>query len=270
MSMSKVVAVFDSGVGGISVLREIAHLMPHLQLLYIADSRYMPYGDKSAAFIQERCAKLATFAIENKASAIVIACNTATACAASYLRQIYPQLPILGVEPALKPAAFATKSGVIGVLATLRTLQSARFKELTKLYAQNVKVITCACYGLAEQIEKGELKSTKTYAMLKQYVEPLLAQNADVLVLGCTHYPFLKPILAQLVPANVQIIDTGAACAKYLQQVLSDVNSMQKHPNNLEFTQFFSSLDASKLAQTLRHLWRFSVKNCTNLPVRLC
>jgi len=269
--MSKVVAVLDSGVGGISVLHEIANVLSNYKLIYIADSRYMPYGDKSSTFIKERCVKLVSFALKNKAEAIVIACNTATACALSYLRDLYPQIPIVGVEPALKPAVCASKKGIIGVLATERTLQSSRFIGLVKRYAQNTKVLTCACYGLAEQIENGELYNSKTYNLLSNYVNPLLNEGCDVLVLGCTHYPFLKPLLSELIPPNIKIIDTGKACAKHLIAVLNNnLNKSSQNNNNLLFTEFFTSLDAIKLEQILPNLWNLPFNSCSKLPTDLC
>lgn len=215
------IGVFDSGVGGLSVLREIRALLPHESLLYVADSGHVPYGEKSPEFIRERCRVLAEFLLAQGAKALVLACNTATAAAVADLRERYPALPIVGMEPAVKPAAAATRSGVVGVLATTGTLKSAKFAALLDRFANDVRVITQPCPGLVECIEAGELQAPATRELLQGYVTPLLAEGCDTLILGCTHYPFLRPLLSELVPASVTLIDTGAAVARQLQRLLS-------------------------------------------------
>ena len=209
------IAVFDSGVGGISVLKHIHHLLPNEHLLYVADSFHAPYGNKSAAEIQARCFAIAEFLIAKDAKALVVACNTATAAAIDQMRAKY-RLPIIGMEPAVKPAAAASRSGIIGVLATTGTLQSAQFAALLESYGRNVEVVTQACVGLVECVERGELSHDSTRAMVKQYCQPLLDEGADSIVLGCTHYPFLKPLIQEVVGEDVVLIDTGAAVANQL------------------------------------------------------
>lgn len=215
------IGVFDSGVGGISVLKHIHTLLPNEDLIYVADSKFAPYGNKTPEFILERALWIADFLIAKGAKSLVVACNTATAAAVDLLRQTY-HLPIIGMEPAVKPAAAASKTGVIGVLATSGTLKSAQFAALLEHYGQQVEVVTQACHGLVECVERGELDSTATQDLLASYVQPLIAAGADTIVLGCTHYPFVRPLIENLVGDDVVLIDTGAAVAKELKRRLED------------------------------------------------
>ena len=215
------IGVFDSGVGGISVLKHIHTLLPNEDLIYVADSKFAPYGNKTPEFILERALWIADFLIAKGAKSLVVACNTATAAAVDLLRQKY-HLPIIGMEPAVKPAAAASKTGVIGVLATSGTLKSAQFAALLDHYGQQVEVVTQACHGLVECVERGELDSTATQDLLASYVQPLIAGGADTIVLGCTHYPFVRPLIENLVGDDVVLIDTGAAVAKELKRRLED------------------------------------------------
>lgn len=215
------IGVFDSGVGGISVLKHIHTLLPNEDLMYVADSKFAPYGNKTPEFIQERALWITDFLIDKGAKALVVACNTATAAAVDLLRQKY-HLPIIGMEPAVKPAAAASKTGVIGVLATSGTLKSAQFAALLDHYGQQVEVVTQACHGLVECVERGELDSTATQDLLASYVQPLIAAGADTIVLGCTHYPFVRTLIENLVGNDVVLIDTGAAVAKELKRRLED------------------------------------------------
>ncbi|MDI1310029.1 MAG: glutamate racemase [Methylotenera sp.] len=249
----KPIAVFDSGVGGISVLKHIHTLLPNEQLLYVADSKYAPYGNKTAAEIQARCFEIAEFLIAKNAKALVVACNTATAAAIDAMRARY-SLPIIGMEPAVKPAAAATKNGIIGVLATTGTLKSAQFAALLESYGRNVKVVTQACVGLVECVERGELDTDNTNALVQQYCAPLLAEGADTIVLGCTHYPFIKPLIEQAVGNNVAIVDTGAAVAKYLQKKLAaqDLLTTVEAEANVAF---WTNSQADNSAQVIEALW---------------
>ena len=172
------IGVFDSGVGGLSVLAEIQRLLPNESLLYVADCGNVPYGEKTPEFIQQRCSVMADFFRQQGAKALVLACNTATVAGVADLRRDYPEWPIVGMEPAVKPAAAATRSGVVGVLATTGTLQSAKFAALLDRFATDVKVITQPCPGLVELIENGDLRSPELRQLLAGYVEPLLAAGA--------------------------------------------------------------------------------------------
>jgi glutamate racemase len=215
------IGVFDSGVGGLSVLRDIRAALPHEDLLYIADSGNVPYGSKTPGFIQARSLSMTRFLIEQGAKAIVIACNTATAAAASVLRERFT-LPIVAMEPAVKPAAAATRSGVVGVLATVGMLKSAQFAALLARFGQDIEVVMQPCPGLVEQIEAGDLDSPATRALVEGFTRPLLARGADTIVLGCTHYPFVRPLIADVAGPDVALIDTGAAVARQLRRVLAE------------------------------------------------
>lgn len=243
------IGVFDSGVGGLSVLREIRQLLPNETLLYVADSGHVPYGEKSPEYIRERCVLITEHLLAQGAKALVLACNTATAAAAAELRERYPHLPIVGMEPAVKPAAAATRSGVVGVLATTGTLKSAKFAALLDRFANDVRVITQPCPGLVERIEAGELQAAATRELLQGYVTPLLAEGCDTLILGCTHYPFLRPLLGELVPPSVTLIDTGAAVARQLQRLLAQHDLLATEP--AQPTRYWSSGETSQLYRVL-------------------
>lgn len=217
MSAPITIGVFDSGIGGLSVLQHIRHTLPHEKLLYVADSAHVPYGDKSPDYITQRSRTLTRFLMAQGADAIVIACNTATAAAAATLRSQF-DLPIVGMEPAVKPAVAATQSGVVGVLATVGTLESARFAALLEKYAGQVKILTQGCLGLVELVERGDLHSIEARSLIERYTAPLLERGADTLILGCTHYPFLAPLIREVVGTEITLVDTGAAVARHLQQ----------------------------------------------------
>jgi glutamate racemase len=220
------IGVFDSGVGGLSVLRHIRALLPQEHLIYFADTAFAPYGDKPEAIVAERALALAQFLVGRGVKALVVACNTATIAAIKLLRAHYPHLPIVGVEPGLKPAAALTKSGKVGVLATGGTLAGEKFLLLRQQIGQasNTEFLLQGCAGLADQIELGELDSPATIALLQRYVQPLLDQGADTLVLGCTHYPFVQQAIEDIASRagkTVALIDTGAAVARQLARLLA-------------------------------------------------
>lgn len=246
------VGVFDSGVGGLSVLREIRHLLPAESLLYVADSGFVPYGEKPPELIIERSCWIADFLLSRGAKALVLACNTATAAAVGELRARYG-VPIVGMEPAVKPATLATQTGVVGVLATTGTLRSARFAALLDRFAGSVKVVTQPCPGLVECIERGELDSDYLTQLLLGYTQPLLEAGCDTLILGCTHYPFLKPVLQRLLPGHIRLIDTGAAVARQLRNQLQRFDLLAQGPARPE--QFWSNGDIQQLQQVLPILW---------------
>jgi glutamate racemase len=220
------VGIFDSGVGGLSILRHIRAQLPHEHLIYVADSGFAPYGDKPEPVITERCFAIADFLVARGAKALVVACNTATVSAVRLMRTRYPGVPIVGVEPGLKPAAAATRNGKVGVLATERTLAGAKFLKLRDEIAEatGAQFLLQPCQGLADQIEFGELDSEETSAMLKRYIAPLLAQGADTLVLGCTHYPLVQASIEQVIAScgarDIALIDTGDAVARQLGRLL--------------------------------------------------
>ncbi len=247
------IGVFDSGVGGISVLQHIHQLLPHEHLLYFADSKHAPYGNKTPQQIQSRCFEITDFLIAKGAKAIVVACNTATAAAIDAMRAKYT-LPIFGMEPAVKPAAEASKNGIIGVLATVGTLKSAQFAGLLESYGRNVEVVTQGCVGLVECIERGELNAEHTLNLLQQYCQPLLDEGADTVVLGCTHYPFVKAHIQRIVGNEVTLIDTGAAVAKHLQNRLGAMDMLAGNTQDGEI-RFWTNSPAPEAKTVIEMLW---------------
>ena len=239
---SSPIGVFDSGIGGLSVLRHLRQLLPNESFIYFADSGYAPYGDKTEDEIQERSLKIAQFLVSKNIKALVVACNTATAAAIKMLRQQFPALIIIGIEPGLKPAALQSKTKKIGVLATRSTIQSQKFNQLRDQLEQEMQVqfFTQACVGLVNLIEQGNMESEDMTQLLNQFVEPLILQGVDAIVLGCTHYPFVSQQIEQIINNNVsnvhvdvqdqakentqhaiQLIDTGLAVAKQLKTQLT-------------------------------------------------
>lgn len=227
IAVDQPIGIFDSGIGGLSVLRHIHTQLSHEHLLYAADSGFAPYGEKPESAIVARTLAIAEFLLERGAKALVVACNTATAAAIKELRERYPALPVVGVEPGLKPAAALTGTRTIGVLATERTLASTKFNLLREqIEAETgVRFLLQPCIGLVNQIEKGELRSTATAGLVRRYVAPLIEQDADTLVLGCTHYPFVQPLIEDCVRRitedPVDIVDTGEAVARQLARLLA-------------------------------------------------
>jgi len=232
LSRTAPIGVFDSGIGGLSVLRHVRTLLPNESLLYFADSGFAPYGEKPEAVIVERAVSIAAFLLTHNIKALVVACNTATAAAIAGLRSRYPELPVVGVEPGLKPAASLTHSKTVGVLATANTLASEKFLKLQAQVAQDTQVrfLLQACDGLEHQIEKGELASTETFQLVERYVAALLAQQADTLVLGCTHYPFVEPLIRAVTGPDVQIVDTGEPVARQLRRLLEQRDLLTNAP----------------------------------------
>ncbi len=217
--MTGPVGVFDSGVGGLSVLREIRRELPHEELIYAADSKHAPYGDKSVEFIERRAFAMVDLLVQQGAKAIVVACNTATGVAVRGLRARW-SMPIVAIEPAIRPAASLTKSGVIGVLATSQTIASSNFARLVESVSGTTTILSQPCPGLVEQVERGELTNELTRSLVEQYVAPLLAKNVDVLVLGCTHYPLIIDLIRSVVGPEVAIIDPARAVSKELRRRL--------------------------------------------------
>lgn len=252
------IGIFDSGVGGVSVLRHIHTLLPKETLLYVADSGHAPYGDKSVSYISQRVFAIADYLQAQGVKALVVACNTATAAAVEDLRR-HVDIPVIGMEPAVKPAATLTRSGVVGVLATTGTLASDRFSALVEQHAQSVQVIVQCCVGLVEQIERGQLLSDETRALVESYVQPLLMQGADTLVLGCTHYPFLESVIREVAGADVMIVDTGPAVARQLRRKLEEKDLLATESQQAN-VRFLSSGDLGISRAVLESLWSGDVE----------
>lgn len=207
------IGIFDSGVGGLSVLRALRSYAPDAALHYLADSGHAPYGERDETFILERSMRLARHLIDQGAQAIVVACNTATAVAVAPLREACPGLPIVGVEPGIKPAVAASRTGRIGVMATGATLRSAKFRALLAAHAQGVQVHLQACHGLAAAIEAGDLAAPQLHELVTRHCTPLRAAAVDTVVLGCTHYPFVRQLVEAALGPGIAIIDTADAVA---------------------------------------------------------
>jgi glutamate racemase len=217
-STTATIAIFDSGLGGLSILREVRRRLPEHDLVYLADSAYCPYGPRPAGEVRARARAIGRWLVEQGAALLVVACNTASSAALDLLRAELP-IAVVGMEPGLKPAAAASRSGRIGVLATSNTLAGARFAALVERYAEGVEVITQPCPGLVELVEAGELDGPAARALVERYVTPLLDRGVDTLVLGCTHYPFLRSTIGEIAGPHVAIVDTGPAVASQVARV---------------------------------------------------
>lgn len=253
------IGVFDSGIGGLSVLQEIHRLLPHENLIYVGDSAHAPYGDRNAEHVRKRSQFIADFLIDQGVKALVMACNTATAEAASLLRETL-DTPVIGMEPAIKPAAELSKSGVIGVLATQRTINSERLLGLTERYAKDKQVLAQACPGLVEQVESGDLSNNTTDALLREYIEPLLAQGADALILGCTHYPFLLSAIRKITGNTIDILETGRPVASQLKRVLEKNQLINHQETDKVNIHFYNSSTDQHHHQTMQKLWDKPIK----------
>jgi glutamate racemase len=216
------IGIFDSGIGGLSVYTAIRALMPSANLIYVADSSHLPYGDRSLDEIFLFSKNITEFLIEKGCPIIVIACNTASAAALNELRLLYPQISFVGMEPAVKPAAEQTLSGTVGVIATVATFQGPLFKSVVERFAQGVRVIEQPCPGLVQLIEAGNLAGEETEQLLRGWLQPMLDANIDSLVLGCTHYPFITPLLQKICGPDVRIINPAPAIAKQVLRIAED------------------------------------------------
>ena len=243
------IALFDSGVGGLSVLREVRALLPQHDMLYLADTAYCPYGPRPAAELRGRALAIGRWLSEQGAGLLVVACNAASSAALELLRAELP-IPVVGMEPGLKPAAAATCSGHIGVLATSSTLAGERFAALVERHAGGVELITQPCPELVTCVEAGDLDSPATRELVERYVVPLLARGVDVLVLGCTHYPFLRPLIAEIAGPDIAIVDTGPAVARQVTHVAA----LHGLPAGQGRARFYTTGEVAVMAPVLRKL----------------
>jgi glutamate racemase len=248
------IGIFDSGIGGLSILKEIRRLLPHEDLCYVADSAYMPYGEKPRELVRERSLKIAQFLVEEQhCKAIVVACNTATGIAVDLLRREL-EVPVIAIEPAIKPASEITRTGVIGVMATPGTLSGEKFGELHSRYSREKKILSQPCPGLAKAIETGNLKSIRLRKLLTRFVKPLVEQHADVIVLGCTHYPFVRPLIQELAGPDVQIIDSGEAVARQLRHKLEEAG-LSSADDTAGWEKFWCSATPDTCGSIVSALW---------------
>jgi len=230
--MIKPIGIFDSGVGGLSVLSAICELLPNESVVYVADQAHIPYGPRQKTQIRDFSFGITDFLLAQGAKLIVVACNTASAAALHDLRAHYPGVPFVGMEPAVKPAASITKTGKVGVLATPTTFNGDLYHALVDRFAQGIEIFQNTCPGLVEQVEQGELESPLTRAILESALEPMLAAGVDTIVLGCTHYPFVIPLIQTLTGPDVLTIDPAPAIARQTQRLLTEhgwLNQQEQH-----------------------------------------
>lgn len=260
-SHSPMIGVFDSGIGGLSVLRHIRAELPHEPLLYLADQVHVPYGRRSAAEVRQFSEGISRFLLALGAKLVVVACNTASAAALAHLRTILPQVPFVGMEPAVKPAATQTRTGSVGVMATAGTFESARYAGLMHRFAANIRVYEDPCHGLVELIEAGKTADPQIQQLLQTILYPMLAAGVDTLVLGCTHYPLVRPLIEQVI-ANapqkpqtaVAIIDPAPAVARQTRRVL-EANHLQTSSSAPGSLRCFSTAQPEHLAALAGQFW---------------
>lgn len=229
MAANSPIGILDSGVGGLSVLNEIHTQMPQENIIYVGDSAWCPYGARPAAEIQQRVFAITDYLLEQGCKLIIIACNSATINAVEALRARYP-IPFIGMEPGIKPAAVLTKINKIGILATEASLAGEKFHRLVNTHSEGIHVITRPAPRFVELVERGELTGERALQIIKEETLPLIDAGVDVIVLGCTHYPFLRPLIEQVAGDNIQILDTGAAVAKHAANTINSKQSQTSEP----------------------------------------
>ncbi len=235
------IGIFDSGIGGITIYEEIHKLLPKENIIYLADSKNAPYGEKTKEKIIKISVKNTDFLIKNGCKLIVVACNTASTNAVKYLRENY-SIPFIRVQPAIKPAAINSKTKTVGILATKGTLKSDLLLETSQKFAQGVKVIHQIGEGLVTLIEEGKIHSDEMKNLLKKYIQPMLDKNIDYLVLGCTHYPFLTSEIKKIIGEKVKILDSGEAIARQTKVILEQ-EKLTNNTNNTIYQKFYVNTD---------------------------
>ena len=250
---SPAIGIFDSGVGGLSVWREVVRQLPHERTIYVADQAHVPYGSRHLIAVQELSEATARFLLGQGAKIIVVACNTASAAALHHLRRTFPQVPFVGMEPAIKPAVERTRTGVVGVIATQATFRGELFASLMERYAGDTQVLRQECPGLVEAVEAGELDTPETEDLLQSYLTPLIEAGADQLVLGCTHFPFLRPVIEQIVGPDTMVIDPAPAVARQTRRILLQ-RELQTNRTTVGRHVFYTSGGVPAFAALVEHL----------------
>lgn len=256
-SARRPIGVFDSGVGGLSVWREIARLLPHESTLYLADQAHVPYGPRPQEEVARFSAGITEHLLERGCKAVVVACNTASAAALKDLRARFAPVPIIGLEPAVKPAAATTRTGVIGVMATPATFAGRLYQATVGRHAASIRVVSQTCPGLADLVERGALDGPEAQQLLRSFVEPILAENADVIVLGCTHYPFVIDGIRRIAGPSVAVIDPAPAVARHLGNVLAH-HGLGRHEGTASHA-FLTTADPAAFARIASRLLNQSV-----------
>lgn len=248
-----IIGVLDSGVGGLSVLRAIRSLLPAQPAIYVGDQAHVPYGTRQLEEVREFTHEIVRFLLDQGARLIVVACNTASVAALTSLRQAYPHIPFVGMEPAVKPAAEQTHSGTVGVLATAATFQTKMYASVVERFAQGVKILEDPCIGLVPQIEKGNLEGDETRRILESVLRPMLDQGIDTIVMGCTHYPFVIPLIQTITGPNVRVIDPAPAIARQVKRML-ELNEILNPGDSIAPVRFITTSDAQQFSQLIRQL----------------
>ena len=250
------IGIFNSGVGGLSVFRAIRLQMPEEPVIYFGDQGHIPYGPRPMKQIQNFSDAITKFLLSKSAKIIVVACNAASAAALTYLRQTFPDASFVGMEPAVKPAAEHTETGVVGVLATPATFQGALYASVVERFANGVKLLQDPCIGLVQQIEKGDLNGSLTRKILEDALHPMLEKNIDTVVLACTHYPFVIPLIQEIVGEKVRVIDPAPAVARQTKRLL-EAKGLKREVGGHGEIQFFTSANADSLQSLLPGIaWR--------------
>lgn len=247
------IGIFDSGVGGLSVLREVQNQYPTEDLIYLADQAHVPYGIRSKEEVLGYADGIVRFLLGKECKLIIVACNTASAVALADLREKYPDVPFVGMEPAVKPAAADTRSGVVGVLATPATFQGDLYASTVERFARGVKILQDTCPGLVEQIESGYIDDPKTRKILENALKPMLAERVDEVVMGCTHYPFVIPIIQDIVGEGVSVIDPAPAIARQAGRMLEDFDLITPEGKTPQYY-FLTTGNPEKMSVMLKSL----------------
>jgi glutamate racemase len=247
------IGIFDSGVGGLSVLKAVRLQLPNEPVIYLADQAHVPYGPRPLVEVRSFAEGITRYLLSQHAKIIVVACNAASAAALQHLRQAFPEIPFVGMEPAVKPAAERTQSGIVGVLATPATFQGALYASVVERFAQEVTLLQDTCPGLVAQIEAGQLDAPETRRILEDALRPMLARGIDTVVLGCTHYPFIIPLIEEIAGAGVRVIDPAPAVARQVGRVLEAHGLLNPSPEPAE-VRYTTTGDTRQLAALLPHL----------------
>ncbi len=248
------IGVFDSGVGGLSVLRFIRQQLPFIPAIFLADQAHVPYGPRPLEQVRQFSEAVTRYLLGRGCKLIVVACNAASAASLQVLRQKFPLTPFIGMEPAVKPAAETTRTGVVGVLATPATFQGALYASVVERFASGVKLLTHTCPGLVAQIEAGELDTPRTRLILEDALNPMLAQGIDTVVLGCTHYPFVIPLIQQIVGPDVRVIDPAPAVARQVGRVLAAHRLNGHETTGPAPVEFLTTGESARLSALLEQL----------------
>lgn len=253
MNHSKAIGIFDSGVGGLSVYRAVRQILPAQPVIYFADQQHVPYGSRPLEEVRNFSEAITQFLIHLGAGLIVVACNTASAAALHYLRAKFPHIPFVGMEPAVKPAAEITRSGKVGVLATPATFQGALYASVVERFAAGVKLMTDTCNGLVQEIEAGRLNDNPARRILQSALTPMLREGIDTVVLGCTHYPFVIPLIEEICGPAVRVIDPAPAVARQTRRLL-EVYHLLAEGDALPETHFYTTGDPASLRRQIASL----------------